>query len=99
MKHTKPIRTVIIMFVGMLLGLIILITLPNKNKEKYPIHLFELPTPEVSLQKGKSTVLQLILALKSKRRIDQLMLKDSLSAADSIEIRSIDQHLNQLLHD
>ena len=99
MKTTKPILTVIIMFVGMLLGLIILITVPNKKTERNPIHLFELPTPKVSLQKGKSSVLQLILALKSKRRIDQLMLKDSLSATDSIEIRSIDQHLNQLLHD
>ena len=99
MNHTKALLTVIIMFIGMLLGLIILITLPNKKTEGNPIHLFELPKPNISIQHGKSSVLQLIQALKSKRRMDQLMRKDSLNAADSIEIRSIDQHLNQLLHD
>ena len=99
MKTTKPPLTVIIMFFGMLLGLIIVMTLPNKNTAKHAVQGIEIPKPEVSLQKGKSSILRLIQVIKLKRRMDQLMLKDSLGAADSMEISTIDQHLNQLLHD
>lgn len=93
----KPLLTILFMFSGMLVGLIVFIAIPKGRKNTH--QQFEVAMPEISTQRAKHSIIQLMQALKSKSRIYQLMEKDSLTSQDTLEIKTIDKQINQLLHD
>jgi hypothetical protein len=93
----KPVYSLALMFTGILIGLVILFTKPDKAIEPIPQTLREW-MPAMSADKG-SSLSDLFLVLKAGKRIEVLMQKDSLTKQDSLEIKAIDQQLNQLLHD
>lgn len=88
------------MFVGILIGLFIILNQyrSQQNKSIEALHELISPKPEISMNK-RNSLKDLITVWKAKRRIYALMNKDSLSKRDSLEIKAIDQQLNQLIHD
>lgn len=91
--------TIIVMLVGIILGLIVLVTARRKDPQIDLGALLDQNRSTKTLEAGKRSAMELIEVFKAKHRVDQLMRKDSLSAADSIEIKNIDQQLNHMLHD
>jgi hypothetical protein len=89
--------SVLIMFFGMLIGLVILFTKTDQATEPIGQTIRKL-IPEKPLFQGNSFK-ELFLAWKAGQRIDILMQKDSLSQQDSTDLKAIDHQLNQLIHD
>ena len=88
-----------LMFAGILIGLIVIFTKFQKESKPTTFHEFIPKNPGISMHKYGSSIKEFAIVFKAKRRIYELMHKDRLSKQDSIEIKAIDQHLNQLLHD
>ena len=95
----KSIATVIIMFAGILIGLIVIFNKTQDNSKPTTFHEFVAKSPGISMHKYSHSIKEFAIVFKAKRRIYELMKKDRLSKQDSIEIKAIDQQLNQLLHD
>jgi hypothetical protein len=89
--------SVLIMFFGMLIGLLILFTKTDHAPEPIGQTIREL-IPGKTVFRGNAFK-DLILAWKAGQRIEVLMQKDSLTQQDSTDIKAIDHQLNQLLHD
>ena len=89
----------ILMLSGILLGLIILITLPGGAKKADVTRCICTARPGVSILQNKRTLSKLLHAWKAQQRIQTMMKKDRLNAKDSLEIKAIDQQINQLLYD
>ena len=88
-----------LMFAGILIGLIVIFTKIQKESKPTTFHKFIPKSPGISMHKYGSSIKEFAIVFKAKRRIYELMKKDRLSKQDSIEIKAIDQQLNQLLHD
>ena len=88
------------MFAGILIGLFIILnkTIYQENQSIEALQELISPKPGISMNK-RNSLKDLITLWKAKQRIYALMNNDSLSKQDSIEIKAIDQQLNQLLHD
>ena len=87
------------MFAGILMGLIVIFTKFHKENKPTTFHEFVPKSPVISMHKYGNSIKEFAIVFKAKRRIYKLMQKDKLSKQDSIEIKAIDQQLNQLLHD
>jgi len=87
------------MFSGILIGLIILLIKAGKQVHSTYKILKDIPRIETSFQKKGYPLQELVIVIKAKRRIYNLMIKDTLTSKDSLEIKAIDRQLNQLLHD
>ena len=96
MKKNKPFVMTILMFSGILVGLLILIAQPKGKEETFQ---FETIRPGLYLQQRRKSIGALLQACRAQFRMKQLMKKDSLNKKDSLEIQAIDQHINQLLYD
>ena len=93
----NPIYSTLIMFAGMLIGLVVLLTKTAKPMEPIRQSIREF-MPSTAVPERKS-IQDLLIAWKTGQRLQVLMQKHRLSKQDSLEIKSIDQQLNQLLHD
>ena len=99
MSRKKKLATILLMLAGMILGVIILLTVPAKQHPLELNHLLKDSIPSFNAKGKRESVMDLIDLFKAKRRIEQLAGKDSLTHSDSLEIRHIDQQLNHMLHD
>ena len=88
-----------LMFAGILIGLIVIFNKSQMISKPTAFHEFVPKSPGVFIHKYGSSIKEFAIAFNAKRRIYELMQKDSLNKQDSIEIKAIDQQLNQLLHD
>ena len=88
-----------LMFAGILIGLIVIFNKTQDNSKPTTFHEFVAKSPSISMHKYGSSIKEFAIVWKAKRRIYKLMQKDRLNKQDSIEIKAIDQQLNQLLHD
>lgn len=93
----NSVYSVLIMFLGMLIGLGILFTKTDQPTEPIGQTIRDL-TLENALFR-EHAFRDLILAWKAGQRIEVLMQKDSLTQQDSTDIKAIDHQLNQLIHD
>ncbi len=99
MSRKKKLATILMMLAGMILGVIILMTVPAKQHPHEINQLLKDSIPSFTGQKERKSMTDLIDLLNAKQRIEQLAGKDSLTHSDSLEIRHIDQKLNHLFHD
>ena len=99
MRKLKSKLSIVIMFSGILIGLVILLIKSGQQVHSTFQTLKEFPRPEISFQKKGHPLQELVTVLKAKHRIYQLMKKDTITGQDSLDIKAIDQQLNQLLHD
>ena len=95
----KSIATVSLMFAGILIGLFIILNNTKHQENQSMDVLHELLPPRPKVPKVGNSFDELITIWKVQQRIHELMGKDNLSNEDSLEIKNIDKHLNQLLHD
>ena len=95
----KSIATVSLMFAGILIGLFIILNNTKHQENQSMDVLHELLPPRPKVPSAGNSFDELITIWKVQQRIHELMGKDNLSNEDSLEIKNIDKHLNQLLHD
>jgi len=91
--------SIVIMFSGILIGLVILLINSGQQVHSTYQTLKEFPRPEFSLRNEGHPFRKLMTVWKTRRRIYHLMKKDTITGQDSLDIKAIDQQLNQLLHD
>lgn len=91
--------TIAIMLTGILIGLFVLLIKSSDQVKSTFQAVKEFQRPKIALQKEGNPLQDLVTVIKAKSRIYQLMRKDTITHLDSIEIKAIDQKLNQLLHD
>lgn len=88
---------VALMFVGILIGILVLTNSVVQNSTCDVLPDFDIP------KLNKTSVYDSWDKFRSlteiKIRLTELMYQDSLSISDSVEIKEIDVRLNQLLHD
>ena len=87
------------MFSGILVGLVIILIKSGQQVHSTFQTLKEFPRSEISFQKKDHPLQEFVTVLKARRRIHHLMKKDTITRQDSLDIKAIDQQLNQLLHD
>ena len=99
MSRIKRITIIMLMGSGILVGTIVIRILPD-NHQLAPFELIKKAgQPTRYLQKGKHRIEDVLGVFAAKQRLMHLMRKDTLTWADSLEIKTIDHHLNQLIHD
>ncbi len=99
--RTKPVLVSGMMFLGMLTGIaVLLFSKPSSSKSSLVDDLSVLSPWRLSEKQPVRASLHNLMSLwEASAAVSALQARDSLTAADSAEIKKLDKQLNELIHD
>lgn len=98
-NRTKPALVTGMMFLGILTGIaVLLFSKPSSSKSSFAEDL-SVHSPWRLTEKHRTSIHDLLSLWEASATISALQVRDSLSAADTAEIKKLDMQLNHLIHD